>query len=210
MWYTVLGDTMLYKAVDIAEYVISIAHEMGDDITQLKLQKLLYYVQGYHLALKDAPLYDEELLAWKHGPVIYSVRKVYAQYKDNPLPQVEVHSSMDEFDKQFIREIYNKFRKYSAGELVRMTHKEKPWKEATKSDVITEESVKSFFKEQLSGKEWYDDIPVVDELPNDMYDPEEDEYWEIKQHREVQHLVCRHQIRGCRRQQSKTGSNSGQ
>lgn len=74
-----------YKAKDIAECFLNknrvqMNFEDSEYITNLKLQKLLYYAQGYFLAKKDIPLFDEDFLAWEHGPVI---RKIYNIYKEN-------------------------------------------------------------------------------------------------------------------------------
>jgi uncharacterized phage-associated protein len=55
----------MYPAEDIAQYLIHLANlEEDDPITNLKLQKLLYYVQGFHLALFDSPLFSENIVAW--------------------------------------------------------------------------------------------------------------------------------------------------
>ena len=80
---------MTYAVSDIANYFIWRANsdeEFGDNITNLKLQKLVYYAQGFHLAWYDKPLFHEPIDAWTHGPV---VRTLYAQYQSrgaNPLP----------------------------------------------------------------------------------------------------------------------------
>ncbi len=52
----------------IADYVIYFYHEHGDCITNLKLQKLVYYIQAWYLALnKNTPLFNEDFQAWVHG-----------------------------------------------------------------------------------------------------------------------------------------------
>ena len=56
----------------------------------MKLQKLVYYANGWHLAIKDVPLIDEQVEAWRYGPVIPSLRDAFQQYGDQP---VESHAS---------------------------------------------------------------------------------------------------------------------
>ena len=62
---------------DIADYFITKNHEYGDYITNLKLQKLVYYAQAWYLAFLDKPLFDEDFEAWVHGPVN---RDLYDRY----------------------------------------------------------------------------------------------------------------------------------
>ncbi|OQY42717.1 MAG: hypothetical protein B6240_13665 [Desulfobacteraceae bacterium 4572_87] len=56
--------------------------EAGDLISNLKLQKLVYYAQGFYLALYDEPLFNEPIEAWTHGPVI---RELYRSYNEIPV-----------------------------------------------------------------------------------------------------------------------------
>ena len=57
---------MAYKALDIANKIISKTDlEHGDTISNLKLQKMLYYQQGFHLAYFGTPLFDEDIVAWQ-------------------------------------------------------------------------------------------------------------------------------------------------
>jgi uncharacterized phage-associated protein len=81
-------DLML-SAKDVAEYFVYLVdEESGDNITNLKVQKLLYYAQGFHLAMRRGErLFSESIVAWKHGPVVIPV---YSQYKGlgwQPIPQ---------------------------------------------------------------------------------------------------------------------------
>ena len=55
-------------AFDVANYFLSIPEY--EDLTNLKLQKLVYYAQGIHLAIYGKPLFNEAIKAWEHGPVV--------------------------------------------------------------------------------------------------------------------------------------------
>ncbi|MDB6118895.1 MAG: putative prophage protein, partial [Verrucomicrobiaceae bacterium] len=76
------------NALDVAKYFLSKADadEAGDVISNLKLQKLLYYAQGFHLALTGAPLFEEDIQAWVHGPVVREVWQAFNQYGANGIP----------------------------------------------------------------------------------------------------------------------------
>ena len=65
----------------IAEYFIRRFEELDSSITQLKLQKMIYYAQGIALGKYGVKLFNEPLLAWKHGPVIKSVYDEYGRFK---------------------------------------------------------------------------------------------------------------------------------
>ena len=54
---------------DVADFFINLASADQDSLTHLKLQKLCYYAQGWHLALQGKPLFAARLEAWAHGPV---------------------------------------------------------------------------------------------------------------------------------------------
>ena len=104
----------------------------GDVITNMKLQKLLYYAQGCYLALKDEPLFDECLVAWQHGP---AVREVYETYKDSGSGPIEgaVEGDADVFDEyteDVLCQVWNAFGCYTASKLRKMAQEELPWQEA--------------------------------------------------------------------------------
>ena len=67
---------------DVVKFIVSTGdvYDDGDSITNMKLQKLLYYFQEFHLAeFKGGPLFDEPILAWEHGPVVSRVWRQYTQ-----------------------------------------------------------------------------------------------------------------------------------
>jgi uncharacterized phage-associated protein len=121
------------RIIDVANYFIHRSLLEGEDgvITNLKIQKLCYYAQGFHLALHNAPLFDEPLEAWKHGPVSRSLYGALADYGANPvtalIPSEITIESITVPNKTFLDEIYNEFAQFSAWALREMTHKETPW-----------------------------------------------------------------------------------
>lgn len=67
-------------SVELAKYIVCKMAERGENINHLKLQKLLYYVQVWHLVYSDEPLIDEDFEAWLHGPVLRSVWNYYRTF----------------------------------------------------------------------------------------------------------------------------------
>ena len=79
------------KVQDVAKFFIGLANEQaeqnqGDLMTNLRLQKLLYFAQGWYLARYGKPLFSDEIEAWTYGPV---VPEVYQTYKPNGKDGIE-------------------------------------------------------------------------------------------------------------------------
>jgi len=103
--------------------------DAGEAITQLKLQKLVYYADAWFLANFDKPLIKEEFEAWAHGPV---VRSLYAKYRSKgweALPR-ETGQGVPEDIENYLEAVFEKYGQYSAKKLEKMTHSEEPWLDA--------------------------------------------------------------------------------
>lgn len=117
----------------IADYLICECRERGELLTNLKLQKLLYYAQAWRLALKGTELFGEDFQAWVHGPVLLTQ---YHRFKDCKWRPIQADIAKPELDgelSQFLNEIIDVFGSESAVALEIMTHREKPWIEARES-----------------------------------------------------------------------------
>lgn len=139
------------KAIDIANYFLSLQdEEVGDFISNLKLQKLLYYAQGFHLAETGRPLFDDPIAAWQHGPVVADVYHTFKEFGGNALPMLGDIRGIDPTTAQFLDEIYRVYGQFSAWKLSHMTHEEPPWKEARAGDkIISHKSLRDFFATRL-------------------------------------------------------------
>ena len=135
-------------AHEVARYFVSLVdEEAGDSITNLKLQKLLYYAQGVHLALEDGPLFLEPIEAWTHGPVVPVVYRSYRQHGAQPIPASAVN--LEEYPpatRNLLDEVYDVFGQFTASKLRSMTHNEPPWKQTPQNGVITHQLMKDYFK----------------------------------------------------------------
>ncbi|MBC6418725.1 MAG: SocA family protein [Prochloron sp. SP5CPC1] len=142
----------MYNALDIARYFITLASPEEEDlITNLKLQKLLYYAQGFYLALYDKPLFGEQIEAWQYGPVVPEVYHIYKQYKSNPLSQPD-DFDIDKYDtdtQELLDEVYEVYGQYTAPMLMRFTHQEPPWKTTPLTEEISHSLMKGYFETQL-------------------------------------------------------------
>ena len=146
----------MLTCMQVANYLLSKAdEEAGDAISNLKLQKLVYYVQGFSLAMNDRPMFEDDIFAWQHGPVVPSL---YHAFKNNgaygiPKPVNFDASAIPEEDRELMDEVYDVYGQFSAWKLRNMTHEEAPWKNAPTNGVITKESMKNFFKGLVSDEE---------------------------------------------------------
>lgn len=151
-----ISKIMAYKALDIANKLVFKAQNDepngGERLTNLKLQKLLYYQQGYHLAAFGTPLFMEDVEAWMYGPVVPAVYDAFSQYGSSALPEVSDNFMLTEEEEGLFNEVYDAYREFSAIGLMNRTHSEAPWIEATPHDrgtVIPQSSMVAFFKTQL-------------------------------------------------------------
>jgi uncharacterized phage-associated protein len=148
--------TMGYDVQDIANKVILQTDvERGDVITNLKLQKLLYYLQGYHLAFFNKRFFNSTIEAWTYGPVL---PEVYHRFKENRHLGIEFDNpaeiqniKLPQKVQSMFDQVMKEYGKFSAIRLMEMTHEEKPWKEAFgKLDKsISTKTMESFFKELI-------------------------------------------------------------
>ena len=144
-----------HTAAQVAKWVlahnrIATDEEGAEYISNLKLQKLLYYAQGVFLAVTDKPLFDDDIVAWLQGPVVESV---YHQYKANGAQGIPFDEDFDfsEFtpeENELLTEVYDVFGQYSALKLRNMTHEETPWKETKQNDIISLQIIKDYFKKE--------------------------------------------------------------
>jgi uncharacterized phage-associated protein len=136
--------------LDVAWYFVQ--KGSGDaSITQLKLQKLCYYAQGFHLAVFGKPLFPESIEAWDYGPVVNELRRIHCHRGAETIYPDESafgDAVTDYTVKVFLDNIWREFGHYSAGRLVDMTHSEDPWLEAYQQGCnikISEKTMHNYF-----------------------------------------------------------------
>jgi len=142
---------------EVADFFLAFADDKGETITNLKLQKLVYYAQAWFLANYGKPLFDGDFEAWVHGPVL---PELYHQYKEKgaaPIPTShkleDVEAKLDAEVLDFLREVAQVYMPSGAYELELMTHQEEPWIEARGgvgadekcSTVISLESMQEYY-----------------------------------------------------------------
>lgn len=160
---------MSYKVLDVCRHIINYSNKHDYGISNLKLQKVLYFIQAYFLITKKdhTPCFDEKIEAWDFGPVVLEAYNEYKQYGSGDIPTIESFIMFDEDDvwnskrirfedttisdddKSLIDKVINQFADYSATDLVSLTQKQSPWIDAYilyQNKEITIESMIEYFK----------------------------------------------------------------
>ena len=149
----------------ISDYIIFRCKSEGDaDLSILKHQKLLYYVQAWHLAFHGSGAFDGAFQAWIHGPVnrdIYDLYKdkkyLYSEMSMNDVQDIHAVNAISANLKIHVDTVLDSYAKYSAIQLEIMTHQEEPWIEARKGFepnerceiVIKEETMQRYYAARL-------------------------------------------------------------
>lgn len=166
-----------YDVLDIARYIINKCNEKGIIISNLKLQKLLYFVQGYMLALTGNRCFPEKIEAWDCGPVCPNAYHEFKRYGAMNIPPIKEYLEVS-FDSQdniswdkvqydpymidsdtrkIIDAIIDNFAHLSATRLVDITHNQLPWHEtyyshpSERNAVIDEQLIKKYFENLANG-----------------------------------------------------------
>lgn len=135
---------------DVVKYILE---KTAEPLSGMKLQKLLYYCQAWSLVWDEAPLFEEEIEAWKNGPV---VRAVYDEHKGKfsidswPLGDA---SHLSQKQRETIDAVLSYYGHRSAQWLSDLTHMEDPWKDARGKlgaydrgyEVITHEKLAEYY-----------------------------------------------------------------
>lgn len=173
----------------VAEFFIQVINQSEDDqITNLKLNKLLYYAQGVCLARTGKPLFFEKIEAWPLGPVVPSIYHRYKCCGKNSISMSEEsvdRASFAEEELDVMLDVLREFGQYTGAKLVTLTHLPgTPWSEAqaTGKTTLEPEVLRQFFlKNRVPTLQERITAPRVSALPADWYDPNEDGEWEAYQ-----------------------------
>ncbi len=161
LWYSIFrlgnskGGMLMKSGIDIlsvAKYLICKYNSKGTAITQLKLQKLLYFIEAYYMAKYDKDnLYNDNFKAWTYGPVSEKIYSKYKKYMDLNIAEVCDDNETDLNDESIIESInsvYSIFGKLTSSQLITLTHSKKaPWSNTQRYGVISKEETKKWFKE---------------------------------------------------------------
>lgn len=141
---------MEYRAKDIAAYIVNYSIDNGNCVSNLKLQKLLYYVQAYFAVKRKKRCFIEDFEHWRHGPVIPEIYSEYKAYFNEDITDYQDYERINSKDKNLIDKVIEAYSSYSAWGMVRKTHKEDPWINSDDSDIIEWDEIYNYYKDNES------------------------------------------------------------
>lgn len=113
---------MWYNVLEVAKYIISRCSELGNPVSNLKLQKMLYFVWIEFYKRTGRTLFFDDICAWQLGPVIPTVYYEFCQYAGQPIFAF-YSTEINKEDKFMLDEIIDEFINVPAHELVQRTHR---------------------------------------------------------------------------------------
>lgn len=149
---------------DATDYLIQQVHESGESLSNLKLQKLMYYVQAWFLAFEGKKFFESDFQAWVHGPVsrdIYNrfsaTKSLYAEITEDDIRSGFTPDNLSDDERKHIDNVLSVYAKLSGPQLEEMTHRESPWIEARGNlkswerceNTISSSSMETFYKSRL-------------------------------------------------------------
>lgn len=141
----------MYSALSIAQYIIDYCSNTNKIISNLKLQKVLYFVQAEFLVDTGHPCFYEDIEAWDFGPVVPEVYFKFRIYGSATIPPIKpVHFKISDADRIRINSIVSACSEYTASQLVEITHNQTPWRKAYKkgrNSIISNDSIQKYFTE---------------------------------------------------------------
>lgn len=142
----------MYDVIDIAKYIILFCKRNKYSISNLKLQKLLYFVQAQFLIACEEPAYEEEIEAWDFGPVVPEAYQYFRIWGNSEIPKIVVLGAEEKIyvsDQKIADEILTLCASHTARELVGITHRQAPWLDAYEkgcNNIISKKSIEEYFR----------------------------------------------------------------
>lgn len=151
-------------------FLMKVDTTVGDTISNLKLQKLCYFAQVASLALSDRKMFDDEIQAWAHGPVVKTLYDRFKKYSWQSIDPLDLRRSklneFDETDLNLLDQVWDKLSHHSAKVLENMSHIEGgPWYQQYKpektggrcNNIISTESIQQFYSSNQK-PDWLEQI----------------------------------------------------
>ena len=148
------GGNKMVHAIDAARFFVNIANTIPTDdlMTNMRVNKLLYFAQGECLRKLGKPLFDDDMEAWDYGPVVPPVYQTYKGFGREPIKDgVDYQDTFSEQEKNVLFDVLRYYGQFSTSALVSLSHEaQSPWaaahKNGDKHATISKESIKAFFE----------------------------------------------------------------
>lgn len=137
----------------VANEFIKLGVDEGNPVDHLKLQKLLYLSQGWHLAMVKKPLFPDPIEAWPYGPILPTIYEIFKAYGKTPICNYDKSITINEpTEVKFIKNCWDTYKDFTGVQLSAITHRDNtPWKKfiKTKNHTICSTDISMFFDKEL-------------------------------------------------------------
>lgn len=158
----------MYDVLTVSRFIINYSNEKKYGISNLRLQKLLYFVQAVFLCEEKTECFNEDILAWDFGPVVNEAYQEFKMYGSSNIPTITHFYDFSNGDiwslkkvpfddsvitsdhKTIIMQVVDDLSKYSTTTLVSITHNQKPWVDAYRKGQntrIDNDAIRGYFDE---------------------------------------------------------------
>jgi uncharacterized phage-associated protein len=160
---------MSYPAAAVANELLDLAGRSNRKLTQIEIQKLVYFTHGWHLALTDQTLIPDQIEAWTYGPVVRRLYDALKKFGNSPItekvldwktggksgfsycfPTIQSSSVEDDASaRAVVQSVWNKYGMLGSFKLVEITHLDgSPWQQARSKEnpYISNDEIKAYFK----------------------------------------------------------------
>ncbi|AWG62996.1 Panacea domain-containing protein [Mycobacteroides abscessus] len=152
-------------ANDVAAYIL----RQRKIVESVRLQKLLYYSQAWHLVAMDAPLFEDQIAAYELGPVVHSVWKKYeGQVTISHRNAVGDPDALTDSEREVVDAVIEAYRRILPFELSALTHIEAPWVDAWARRFdrgISHEAMRSYYASEVVKPKSLRTTPQVPHVP---------------------------------------------
>lgn len=146
----------------VVDRLLALGHESGRPLTQIEVQKLLFFLEGWHLAIVGEALFREDFQAWSNGPVIPSVYDRLRRYSSHVIPRSEIKSldfvALGSLVLDLISRVFETYKENDPGAMVGLTHLPgTPWvqvrnehgllKGEPSNEVVSKDVMKAWFSD---------------------------------------------------------------
>ncbi|MFF1527960.1 Panacea domain-containing protein [Cellulomonas sp. NPDC058312] len=117
-------------AMQIANWMFARAAASGvRNMSNMKLNKMLYFAQAHHLAATGTALFDDDVEAWDHGPVVYDVYSRFSRFKSDPIQMDDVPAApeLGEVAEDVLSQVWAIYADKTASQLRAMSHDDPPY-----------------------------------------------------------------------------------
>ena len=162
----------MVDVMEVAKFFIDYGEKSGNPMTNMRLNKLLYFAQGAYLARTGSPLFDNDFVAWTYGPVVCDVYDRYKQYGNATINESEMsfeRNNFSEVEYETLLNVVCACDDFTTSQLVKRSHRSGGAWDTTKKG-SSKESSKVINKERIREEFATVDIPnILTAAPSDVY-----------------------------------------